>query len=473
MSSGRLNPIVEWSYRCRAFNFKRMTRLRQLLQIRSALLLTASLSLTIFGTKALLAQGSAAMGDGLSAAAIARGGATVVQQSSPLDAVQGNPAGLAALTRRQLDLNLVGVFTAGDFRNAANPDARLGSFGGSLPYGAYATPLGHTRWVLAAAATPEILIRANWHYVDTPGTAGVTYGYQKQDDQIVGLRSSVSLARQISSKWNAGVSLGVVYNQNHLQAPYIFQQEPSLKGLKVLVDLTTRGYGWNGSAGVQWQPSHSVRAGLAWKSGTTIHTQGELNGSASALFAALGLASSPDFSYHAQVMNHLPQALNAGLSWRTPSRVTLSFEGSFTAWGQAFQELPMTLTNGSNAVINSVSGSSTLHDAVPLHWSNQGTAHAGLEYPVREHWVVRGGYSWRNNPVPASTLTPLTAAIMQQAVAGGTGWTKGSWAYDAAYQLQLPNTQSVGVSGLQAGEYNNSSVRVQIQSVTLSLRKAF
>ena len=93
------------------------------------------------------------MGDGLSAAAIARGGSTVVQQSSPLDAVQGNPSGLAQLTRGTLDLNLVGVAAAGSFRNLYNPDAKLGSFAGALPYGAYAVPLHHSPWVLGVAAT--------------------------------------------------------------------------------------------------------------------------------------------------------------------------------------------------------------------------------------------------------------------------------------------------------------------------------
>jgi long-chain fatty acid transport protein len=413
------------------------------------------------------------MGDGLSAAAIGRGGATVVQQTSPLDAVQGNPAGLAYLERGTMDLDLVGVAAAGSFRNGYNPNARLGSFAGALPYGAYATPLHHSVWVFAAAATPEILMRANWHYVDAPGTAGVTYGYQKQDTQIVGFRSSASIARPLGRKWSAGASVGVVYNQNHLQAPYIFQQQPALKGLKVLVDLTTRGYGWNGSAGVQWHPSSSLRAGAAWKSGTTIHTAGELDGSASALFAALGVPSDPTFTYHAQVLNHLPQAFNAGLWWRTRSRLAFSFEGGMTAWSQAFQQLPILLTNGSNAVINSVAGSSTLQDAVPLNWCNQFALHGGAEYPLSEHWSVRGGYSFRNDPVPSSTLTPLTAAIMKQSVATGAGWSGHSWSYDAAYQVQLPSSASVRTSGLQAGEYNNSNVRVWFQSLTLSLRKTF
>jgi len=78
-----------------------------------------------------------------------------------------------------------------------------------------------------------------------------------------------------------------------------------------------------------------------------------------------------------------------------------------------------------------------------------------------------------NNPVPSSTLLPLTAAIMQNAIATGAGWSHGRWRYDAAYQAQLPATQSVGKSAILAGEYDNSRVRVSTQSLTLTARVKF
>jgi len=367
----------------------------------------------------------------------------------------------------------VALVALGDFRNAYNPDARVHGLAGALPYGAYASPLRRSHWVFGGAFTPDILMKANWRYVDAPGTAGVTYGLQSQQTQILGLRSSFGAARTLGRKWNVGVTVGLVYNQNHLAAPYIFQQQPALAGLKVLVDLTTRGYGWNGSAGVQWQPSSRFRVGLSWKSGTTIHTQGQLNGSASALFSALGVTAPSDFTYQAHVLNHLPQAFEGGASWRTRSQTTFVVEAGMIAWGQAFQELPMTLTGGSNAVINSVAGSSTLQDTVPLHWNNQATARVGVEHRLTEIVTLRGGYSFRTNPVPSGTLTPLTAAIMQHAVGTGAGWNPGKWHSDLAYQIQLPSSESVGTSSLRAGEYDDSSVRVLTQSVTLSVRRAF
>lgn len=417
-------------------------------------------------------QGSA-LGNGLSAAAIGRGGSVVFERGSALDAVQGNPAGLAGISSRTLDLSAIGLVAGGSFHNAANPDAGLRGVAGALPFGAFATPIGRSHWTASAAVTPEILMRANWHYVDAPGTAGVSYGYQRQETQIIAVRSSLGAAHTFGRRWSAGATLGIVYNQNDLHAPYIFQQQPQLAGLKVLLDLTTRGYGWNGSAGVQYQPSSRVRTGLAWKSGTAIRTQGDATGSASSLFAALGLAVDPRFSYHAQVQNHLPQAFDAGLAWQTSRHMTLSFQGDFLAWGQAFQQLPITLTEGTNATINSVVGSSGFNDAVPLHWRNQGVFHGGIEAPVTESWIIRAGYSFASNPVPSETLTPLTAAIMQQSIGTGTGWSRGRWRYDAAYQVQLPSTQSVGKSGLHAGEYDNSRVRVLTQSLTLTARVKF
>ncbi len=429
-------------------------------------------SLFILGGN-LLAQGSATLGNGLSAAATARGGTVVAEHSSPLDAVQGNPAGLAGVSTHELDLSAIGMIAGGSFQNSANQTAGLHGIAGALPYGAFVTPLGNSHWSASAAVTPEILMRADWHYLDPAGLDGVTYGYRAHETEIVAIRSSLGVARTLGSKWSAGATLGIVYNQNDLHAPYIFQQEPHLAGLKVLLDLTTRGYGWNGAAGVQWQPTSTVRASLAWKSGTTLSTTGEASGSAYALFAALGIPSDPTFTYRAHVENHLPQAFGGGLTWQTRHHFALSSEGDMTAWGQAFQQLPIHLTRGSNVTINSVVGSNNFHDAVPLHWRNQGAFHTGFDVPVSESVKLRAGYSWAANPVPSSTLMPMTAAILQNSLATGTGWSHGRWTCDAAYQTQLPATQSVGISSILAGEYSKSKVRVWTQSVIFTTRFKF
>jgi hypothetical protein len=62
---------------------------------------------------------------------------------------------------------------------------------------------------------------------------------------------------------------------------------------------------------------------------------------------------------------------------------------------------------------------------------------------------------------------------MQNAIGAGAGYSHGRFKLDAAYQAQLPSTESVTTSALQAGEYNNSRVRVATQSLTLTSRLRF
>jgi long-subunit fatty acid transport protein len=412
-------------------------------------------------------------GNGYSAAGESRGGALVAQQGDPIDAVEGNPAGFAGVKIRVLEATGVGVFGSGSFQNSANSNGRMGGVVGAIPYGAFVAPLRASHWSVSAAFTPEILMRANWRYVDAPGTAGVTYGLQTNETQIIAVRSSVGMARTFGPKLSVGAVLGLVYNTNNLDAPYIFQQQPQLAGLKVLLDLKTHGFGWNGNAGAQFQPNSRVRIGVAWKSGTTIHTSGTADGSASALFAALAITQDPTFHYQAQVENHLPQAFDAGFSLTANHHMIWQAQGDFTAWGQAFQQLPVSLTGGTNATINSVVGSSSIQDAVPLHWNNQAGIHVGVDSPLGENWVLRAGYSYMSNPVPSSTLLPLTAAIMRNSIAAGAGWTHGRLRLDAAYQAQLPSSESVGKSSILAGEYSNSKVRIFLQSVTATARVNF
>ena len=429
------------------------------------------------------AQSAGALGNGVSAATVARGGTMVAEQGDPLEAVQGNPAGLAGIHTSTLDVSGLALFAQGSFDNSVDSSGSLRSFAGALPYAAFGKPIGHSRFKIAAAVTPEFLMRAAWQYTDPAGTAGVSYGAQKNESAFLAARASTTLAYAPTPKWAFGASLGLVYNQNLLHAPYIFQQQPQLAGLKVLLDLHTQGFGWNGSAGAQWQPNPRLRLGASWKSPTYVPSHEYAQGSASALFSAIGVAADPAYHYEAEVDNHLPQAAAAGLRWQANRRAILAFEGGWSNWGGAFNNLPVKLKDGTNAVINSVAGSAAIQDEVPLHWRDQGSFRAGVELPLKQ-WTARAGYSYLSSAVPSSTLTPLTAAILRNSVATGLGYQSEassprtaialtSWGYDIAYQAQLPASQSVGLSSLKAGEYSNSRIRVMTQSITISTHFTF
>jgi len=384
------------------------------------------------------------------------GGIYVASSTDVIDALAANPAGLAVLRGRNLDLAADAVFARGSFSNSVNDGAPLATAPGVVPYGGFDMPIGHSRFSFGVGAMPELLSTADWHYVDAPGTADATYGEQQQKSEINAVRFAAGLSYSVNSRLSLGATVGAVYNTNTLEAPYIFQTQPQLAGLKTMLDLHTNGFGWNASVGALFQPSKKLQLGVAWKSRTVINSTGNASGDAYAQFAALGVNAPSNFTYSAAVQNVLPQSILASAAWQATPGWLFAFQADWINWKNSFVVLPVSLTNGTNAVINSIVDSTSLNDGVPLHWKDQYAFHAGVERRLLESTVLRFGFAHANSPVPSSTLTPLTAAILSNEVSTGF-----------SYGFRPEANQSVGQSSLLAGEYDNSSVHVGTQSLSV------
>ena len=336
-----------------------------------------------------------------------------------------------------------------------------------LPYGAFGSPIGQSHFSIGLGVMPELLMSADWNYVDAPGVAGATYGLQRHKSAILAARSAAGLGVHFGPQFSLGASVGAVYNSNTLQAPYIFQSHPVLAGLKTLLDLHTDGIGWNASVGMLARPSNRVQIGLAYKSRTVIESHGTATGNAGQQFTALGLgAARPDFAYDAQVRNVFPQSMLASVVLQANSLWVLSFQSNWINWKNAFVALPVTLTNGNNADINGLLGSNSIVDTVPLNWKDQFAFRAGVERLIGENVSWSGGFSHANNPVPNATLNPMTAAIMSNQLSTGLAYSTGPYRFNFAYALGLTTESNVQNSSLLSGEYNNSQVRVGTQSLT-------
>jgi long-subunit fatty acid transport protein len=403
-----------------------------------------------------------------SARSLAMGGVYMPSSSSAIDALAANPAGLTELSGRTIDMSLTSIFARGSFTNSVNTNAPLKDSPGLLPYGAFGMPLGHSGFSFGLGLVPELISVSNWNYVDAPGVAGASYGFQKQKSAILAARSVAGLGFSPTRKISIGVSVGAVYNSNTLEAPYIFQSHPVLAGLKTLLNLHTTGVGWNTSVGVIAHPNNSVTVNAAWKSRTVIDSTGDASGNLSQQFAAIGLAAPPDFHYLASVQNVLPQSVMAGVSWRVDGRWTFGLQGNWVNWNSAFSSLPVSLSNGSNSAINGLLGTSSIADRVPLLWKDQYSVRGGFERLLTENFSLRGGYAHSNNPVPGSTLSPLTAAIMTNQLSTGIGYRYARWRFDLGYAVSPTAQENAGRSALLTGEYSNSMVRIGMQSLTLN-----
>jgi long-chain fatty acid transport protein len=403
-----------------------------------------------------------------SARSNAMGGAYEASSTNVLDAMAANPAGLSELRGRNLNLGLGTIFSRGSFTNARNDSAPLETSPGVVPYGAFGMPIRHSRFSFGVSATPELLSEANWHYNDSPGLAGATYGYQQQKSAIDAIRFAAGLAYSFSPKFSLGATVGADYNTNTLQAPYIFQSQPALMGMKTLLDMHTTGIGWNASVGALAHPTRKLELGLAWKSRTVINSTGNASGDAYAQFAALGVSAPATFTYSSKVQNVLPQSLLASAGWQLSSKWLLAFQADWINWHEAFVTLPVTMTNGTNVVLNSLVGSNSFHDAVPLQWKDQYAFHGGIERSVTENTLIRAGFSHANDQVPDSTLTPLTTAILSNEITAGVASHHGRSRYEATYGFRPMASAHVDQSALLSGEYSNSSVHVATQSLMLN-----
>ena len=403
-----------------------------------------------------------------SARSQAIGGVYIPSTSGALDALATNPAGLSTLSARTVDLSVTSVFARGSFTNSVNQNAPLQNSPGVLPYGAFGMPIGHSRFTVGIGLVPELMSVSNWNYVDAPGAAGATYGLQTQKSAITAVRSVAAVSYSFSRVLSVGASLGVDYNSNTLNAPYIFQQHPALAGLKTLLDLHTTGIGRNYSVGVLASPTKKLQFGVAWKSRTVIESDGTATGNIGAQLNAVGLVAQPDFAYSAAVRNVFPQSIVGHILWQVDNRWNLAFQTNWVNWKDAFVTLPVALTNGSNPDINGLLGTNTLNDGVPLNWKNQMSFHGGIERLMTENVTIRGGYAHGNSPVPSSTLSPLTAAIMRDQLTTGMGFRHGRARYDLAYGFDFQAHQNVGQSSLLSGEYSNSRVGIGTQALTFN-----
>lgn len=414
--------------------------------------------------------------DGTGAKSMSLGGADVAWALDPLTSLADNPAGLGFVKGAMLTLGSTTAYATGRFTNRVDPNGSLTDRATTGAEGGLALQLGNSPVRIGIGFFPVAGLNGDWRYIDPPGGTGGTtsYGFQQQRSEIIVLRTAIGISAQITPKLSIGASLGLVYNKNRLQAPYIFQNEPTLPpGFKTLLNLETSGWSADGNVGLQYRPTDDLALGLVYKTGTRIRTTGDAWGDAGAQLASVGLgAAQHGFHYDAEVDNVFPQSVSAGATWKADSKWTFSGQIDWIDWS-VFNMLPVKLTNGSNNDINGVVGSSSLSDSIPLKWKDELVYRLGVEYQLTDNLALRAGYIYGKSPVPSSTLTPLTGAITENTLTAGIGYTRGRYSVDAAYQYSLPTTRNVGTSSLAAGEYSNTSLKVSIQTFTVTASVKF
>lgn len=419
-----------------------------------------------------LAQANGIFRNGVGARSMALGGASVGLTDGPLEALAGNPAQMALAPATSVQLGAVAGWGEGDFANAADSAGRLREKLGVMPELGLSLPV-NDRLTVGLAAVPDAAATVDWNFTDAPGGLdGVTsYGRQLHRSEILVHRTAVGFSYAISDRIAIGSSVGMLYNRNVLRAPYIFQSHPALRGFKTALDLETSGLGVNGTVGLLMRPNDTLTLSLSYQTESRLDSDGSATGNAGAQLTSLGggfAGVRPDFRYDATVENVFPQQVSAGISWQARPWLRAVVQVDWIDWSGAFSELPIHLTNGNNADLNGFLGSNAIDDTVPLNWRDRVVVRTGLEFAVSEAVTLRAGYAFGDNPVPAATLTPMTAAIARHTLSAGAEWRRGRFSLAGAYQHDLPSTVVVGTSGLAGGEYSGTRTQVGLHWVALT-----
>lgn len=378
-------------------------------------------------------------------------------------ALLSNPA-LLNDAAQGFSFSLTSLRVNSDFTSSTGEVAAADKGPGVIPELAYKGGAASGNWSWGLGVIVQSAMKADFRFQDPPGTAGVSYGLQGHGAEWLVAKLAGALAYQFNDQLTAGLSLGVAYNRNQLDAPYIFQSHPVLTGLKVLVDLDVDDVALTSSLGLNYRASDAVQFQLAYSLETDFSADGDLNGN----LGQLGLGIQEDFRYNANVRTTLPASLMMGATWQFSDELTLGLQFDRIFWEDAFEVLPIRLTQGSNNDLNTFLGEDFIFDVAPLQWRDQDSVHFGGEYQLPGGGKLRLGYESSEAQAPGRTATPMTAAILDEAYTAGLRFRLGIRDIDVAYRFSRGDDLAIIDSALAGGEYDNTAQSLELHSLMLS-----
>lgn len=207
--------------------------------------------------------------------------------------------------------------------------------------------------------------------------------------KVFDINPNVAFKLTDTLSFGAGVSLQYVTAQ--------FEQRQALnvnypQAGNVRVRLNADGWAWGGNLGFMWQPTETVRIGLAYRSQVNHKADGYLKTDLTTLqsdrrtYATTSLKSNDG---HAEMS--APHVITLTGTWKATDALRLSGLARWTNWS-SFDTLP-------------ISGSSmekltrTKKIEAEYHWKDSWLFTVGADYDINDEFTVRGGVGYEISPV--------------------------------------------------------------------------
>lgn len=301
------------------------------------------------------------------------------------------------------------------------------------------------------------------------------YGMQTYKSRASLLKVLPAVAWQATDRLSLGIAAGPAFQSTEFDMPFTFQTG-ILAGTPALLDLTADGTGYAWNWGIQYKFNDTLTFGAVYIDKTAVTLKGTMNVDVTdytvlaSQLAALG--AGPTATYNVEIDFKWPRIFGWGVAYKPNLRHRFLSDIQWIQWSSAFDRLQLKLSDGSNVGFNTMVGSSSLEDTIPLEWKNSYSIKLGYEY-FRERDTLQIGYIFNKNPVPTNTLTPLIPGVLEHALSIGYDYKGHRWIFSSAYQYSFGSEQSVGASKIIGGDFDNSYIKVSAHWIFFNITRTF
>lgn len=206
--------------------------------------------------------------------------------------------------------------------------------------------------------------------------------------KVFDINPNVAFKLTDTLSFGAGVSLQYVTAQ--------FEQRQALnvnypQAGNVRVRLNADGWAWGGNLGFMWQPTETVRIGLAYRSQVNHKADGYLKTDLTTLQTDRTYATTSLKSNDGHAEMSAPHVITLTGTWKATDALRLSGLARWTNWS-SFDTLPI-----SGSSMERLTRKKKIE--AEYHWKDSWLFTVGADYDINDEFTVRGGVGYEISPV--------------------------------------------------------------------------
>jgi len=366
---------------------------------------------------------------GFGAESIGMGGADLAV-ARDTSAWNTNPAGIAQIPKRRLDLFGAGATPItmahrdrfGNDAEVSNRNAFLagGGYAGRLSGGPVSMGIG----VFGQGGTGSV-----YKDLATP------FGNRDELSTLFRIaKVTPGVACRIGDALFLGTSLQVVYadiRQKVFPGTSFVDPSDSSNAFFGFESKGMKGVSAGVKLGVMYRIGGRATIGAAYTSRIPIRLK---DGELTANLSATGLGKVRYRDARIEGLS-LPREAGLGISFRPVRTLLLATEVNWLDWSGSIRRSTLRASDPDNPAAPPNLEAPSTHN-----WRDQYVLALGLAWEATNRLILRAGYNYGRNPIPAETMSPLMAAHAKHHMTAGGGYAFGpSWRTDLAIEYTLNN----------------------------------